>query len=258
MLAGTVGSKMDPQILQMWQQALGNCAQPLTQRSSVNVAPGNFGRQNNGVYEGGQWNPSSYQNILQNITNEGPFIELPGYSSVWNSANYGGDNFYFPLSQAFTTNEFYGGPTFNVGGNVQFQNAFTNNVTATNVYTSTINGLPVQGTPGAEGPAGPAGTPGAAGLPGLGVNGRDGFDGLPGPAGLPGLPGRGVKGDRGPPGIAGRDATAEDFDVEVMIPEYILDEDCKIRPNPNDREIPAKVRIIPKPRPKEPVWFNNP
>lgn len=256
MLAGTVGSKMDPQLLQMWMQALGNCGQPLTQRGPVNVQQSNFGNQQNGVYNGGQWNPSDYQNLLQNITNQ--YIELPGYTSNWNSVNYGGDRFFLPTYLQLAENQFFGGPTFNVGGNVQFTNTYTNNVTATNVYTSTINGLPVQGTPGAEGPAGPAGTPGAAGLPGLGVNGRDGFDGLPGPAGLPGLPGRGVKGDRGPPGIAGRDATAEDFDVEVMIPTYILDEDCKIQPNPNDREIPAKVRIIPKPRPKEPVWFNNP
>lgn len=252
LLAGTVGARMDPQLLQMWQQALGNCGQPLTQRGPVNIQQSNFGNQQNGVYGGGQWNPADYQNIIQNI-NEGPYIELPGYTSNWNSVSYGGDTFFLPTYQQLLQNQFFGGPTFNVGGNVQFTNAFTNNVTATNINTTTINGLPIPGSPGAEGPAGPAGEPGAAGIPGL--NGANGFDGLPGPAGFPGLPGRNGLNGVGIRGRDGKDATAANLRVKVRVPNLKLDDDCNITEDGTYTYEYAVVEDVP--RSKEPEWFHN-
>lgn len=251
LFAGTAGARMDPQLMQMFMQAFGNCGQPATHRAPLNVQPQGPARNNNGVYGGGQWNPNDYTNIIQNIINEGPYIDIPGFTSNWNTVNYGGDSFYFPLSQDFTTNQFYGGPTFHVGGNVQFQNTYTNNVVTNNINTTTINGVPAQGDPGADGPAGPAGAPGAAGLPGF--NGRDGFDGLPGPAGRRGLDGRnGDRGLRGPPGPPGKDATLDGLRVRVRVPGYTLDDDCNITEDGTYEYQYATVEF--EPPAKEPEW----
>lgn len=245
--AGTAGVRLDPQLLQMFMQAFGNCGQPATHRAPVNVQSPGPSKNNNGVYSGGQWNPSQYTSIFQNIVNEGPYIDMPGFTSTWNTVNYGGDSFYFPLSQDFTTNQFYGGPTFNVGGDVQFQNTYTNNVYTNNINTPTINGIPAQGDPGADGPAGPAGTPGAAGLPGF--NGFDGFDGLPGAPGLPGRDGRGQPGLRGPPGPPGKDASLKGLRVKIPIVEYKLNDDCELEEIGRKFEY-ANVEL--RPPPKEP------
>lgn len=253
LFAGTAGSQMDPQLMQMFMQAFGNCGQPATHRGPVNIQTQGPPRNNNGVYGGGQWNPGDYATILQNIINEGPYIELPGFTNTWNTVNYGGDTFTFPLSQEFTTNQFFGGPTFNVGGNVEFTTAVTNNLTTNNINTTTINGEPVPGEPGAEGPSGPAGSPGAAGIPGL--NGFNGFDGLPGPAGLPGRPGRDGIGLRGPPGPPGKDATVAGLRVKVRIPRYTLDDDCNVTQDGTFDTVYATVEMD-KP-PQEPGWVAN-
>jgi len=252
LLSSTVGSQMDPQLLQMMMQAFGNCGQPATHRGPLNVqAPGANGN-NNGVYGGGQWNPSEYNNILQNIVNEGPYIELPGFTSNWNTVNYGGDSFFFPLSQDFTQNQFFGGPTFNVGGSVQFTNTFTNNITTNNINTTTVNGEPVQGDPGADGPAGPAGTPGAAGVPGL--NGFNGFDGLPGAAGRPGRDGRN-RFEIITRVVHVREPAAPQDLPQVFIPTYTLSDDCEIVPTGEFEPalvVPSQAGSVP--RAQEPVF----
>lgn len=259
-LARTVGASMDPQLLQMWMQALGNCGQPVTHRAGVNVQPGTFGPQKNGVYSGSQWNPTSYQNLLQNVINEGPYIDLPGFTSVWNSVNYGGDQFTFPLSQDFTTNSFFGGPTMNVGGDVAFNNTYSNNVNTTNVNTTTINNSPVPGSPGAQGFAGAAGEPGASGIPGMiGSAGANGFDGLPGPAGFRGQAGRagtdgaaGLRGPQGPPGPPGKDADLSKLRVTFTLPEYEIGDDCSVSEKGQGTQVSANVEV--EPSPKGPTW----
>jgi hypothetical protein len=95
--------------------------------------------------------------------------------------SYGGGNFYFPTSQEFTTNQYYGGPTYNVAGDTLFNNQYTQNSYVTNLTVRTVNGQPAPGTPGDTGPAGAPGEPGAAGLDGFsGFDGRDGRPGAPG------------------------------------------------------------------------------
>lgn len=256
-LARTVGASMDPQLLQMWMQALGNCGQPVTQRAGVNVQPGNFGPQSNGVYSGRQWNPNSYQNLLQNVANEGSYVDLPGFTSNWNSVNYGGDQFNLPISQDFTLNSFFGGPTMNVGGDVAFNSTFSNNVNTTNVNTTTVNGFPAPGTPGSQGFAGPAGEPGAAGIPGMiGSDGANGFDGLNGPAGLRGQAGRagtdGISVFRVLPGQPGKDADLSKLKVTYTLPQYEIGDDCTISETGMGTPISAAVEV--EPSPKGPTW----
>lgn len=122
-------------------QALGNCNQPLTHRAGVNLQPSQFLR-NQGLAPTGTWNPNDYGNLLPSInqiTNNNS-IDLPDFNAGdWNSYNYAGDNFSFPLDQTFTNNNYFGGPTFNVGGNVFFDNTQTTNLTTQDVTTNNIN-----------------------------------------------------------------------------------------------------------------------
>lgn len=173
--------------------ALGQCASPVTQRAGINVQPTPYQSitQNNGVYQGGGWNPSEYQSLFQNLGglnyqggNQGlqNIVDVNNYSSNYANNYYGGSNFFFPTDNQFTTNQYYGGPTNYFGGNTQMENTFTTNLTAGDIYVTNINGEAAPGTPGSQGPAGPAGSPGRAG-----AAGRPGAAGAPGAAGRNGL-----------------------------------------------------------------------
>lgn len=126
--------------LKQLTQALGNCNQPLTHRAGLNVQPSEY-LYDNAKAPSGRWNPSDYRRLLpyagQTINN----FDVPGWTpgSDWNSYNYSGDNFYFPTNQDFNTNNYYGGPTVNVGGNVFFDNTQTNNLTTQELTTQNLN-----------------------------------------------------------------------------------------------------------------------
>lgn len=160
-------------------QALGNCNQPYTSRGVQNFqAPEQLGN-NNGVYSGGPWNPSQYPGLIPDAGSQGRTV-IPGpggwtggnyYGGATNSTNYGGNSFYFPTSQEFALNNYYGGPIFNVGGNSTFENITTNNITTNNITINSGGGVggfggdePEPGGPGGDG----GGMGGGLGLPGGG------------------------------------------------------------------------------------------
>lgn len=215
--------------------ALGQCAAPVTHRAGINVQPNTYQQviNRNGTYQGGGWNPSDYPGLLPSMEQIGNlnfannfqlqnYVDVNNYSSDYSSNYYGGANFNFPTTNEFNVSEYYGGPTNYFGGNTQFTNTFTTNLTTQNTYTTTINGEPAPGAPGrpgTRGPAGPAGAPGAAGQNGIsGSPGRPGFpgaSGLPGARGLTGRPG--LTGAQGP---AGRDGDSWELDgtADVVVP----------------------------------------
>lgn len=121
-------------------QALGNCQQPLTHRAPVNFA-GAQPANRNGVMMGGTWSPQFYQNEIS-YNSPQYFYEAPkvgGYTNGnWYSTNYQGPQFFFPTTQEFQANSYYGGPTFNVGGNSFFQNIFSGGVESPAVSAGTV------------------------------------------------------------------------------------------------------------------------
>lgn len=202
-------------------QALGNCNQPYASRAAQNFQPPEQIGNVNGVYNGGAWNPAQHPGLLP-YAGSGGFVDVPG-GGGWqggdfnggntNLNNYGGNSFFFPTNQEFALNNYYGGPTFNVGGNTTFENIVTNNLTAVNI--NVVNGGPVFG----GGPQQDAPLPGGAGggVPGGGGNGFPGAGGV-NPIGLPvGLP-----------------VTARQINLRasgnVNVPsEGTLTEDCKVQ-----------------------------
>lgn len=120
-LARALSGTMPQQAVRQLMQALGNCNQDVNQRGGVNIQP--TYRLQNGVASPGTWNPSQYQGLLPNA-GEGDFIvdlpDIPTYTnSPWNSVFYGGTQFNFPTSQEFAVNNFYGGPSTTIGGNIE-------------------------------------------------------------------------------------------------------------------------------------------
>jgi hypothetical protein len=180
-------------------QALGNCNQPYTSRGVQNFqAPEQIGN-NNGVYSGGPWNPSQYPGLIPPAGSPGR-TDIPG-GGGWqggnynggntNVNNYGGNSFYFPTSQEFALNNYYGGPIMNVGGNSTFNNITANNITTNSVTVVSGGGGGGGGLPALPGepqPGGP-GIPGGGGGAGPGGN-------FPGPIILPPVWNR-------PPGFGG-------------------------------------------------------
>jgi len=176
-------------------QALGNCTQPYSSRAATNIQPNNSLGNRNGVYTGGRWNPSDYPGLIPAAGLPQGSYELPsqgGYTSGdWNMSNYGGNSFYFPSSSDFNLNSYFGGPTFNVGGNTTFENQNVVNQTVTNqvaqnITVQSINGIPVGGGGGA--PSGSA--PGDPADPSGGLGQFGGGGGaVPGvPSGVPFFP----------------------------------------------------------------------
>lgn len=121
-------------------QALGNCQQPLAHRGSVTLAaPQPTNRS--GVMAGGMWNPQQYQYVFPQNSSQ-YYYEAPnigGYTNGdWFSTNYDGSQFSFPTNQEFAANSYYGGPTFNVGGNSFFDNTYANNATYQNLHSNNV------------------------------------------------------------------------------------------------------------------------
>jgi hypothetical protein len=210
--------------------ALGNCNQPLTHRGGVSIQPSNQYLAS-GVNYGDQWNPADYGDIFPTVNQANNFggsnqqlqniYDLANYNYNYATNNYGGNSFNFPTTNEFAINEYYGGPTTYIGGNSEFVNTVTTNLTTQNLTTQIINGQPAPGTPGSRGPAGPPGEPGAAGL-----DARPGAPGAPGASGLPG--GRGLQGRQGRDGRGGKDGK-DGKDGDRYIVEY------------KDKQIPVTV-----------------
>jgi hypothetical protein len=92
-----------------------------------------------------------------------------------NSHSYDGDQFSFPINQAFNFNEYFGGETLNVIGGSSFDSSTHDNVAANKLSVNYINNTYVGG----------AGRDGADGR--AGADAGDGFAGVDGAAGLGGL-----------------------------------------------------------------------
>lgn len=159
---------LPPQAIAPITQALGNCGQPLTHRGGVNFAPP-MPRNNNGVFSGRQWDPGRHQSLFPDSSSHSA-VDVGGMNVNWNSGNRYDSQFFFPTSQYFQQNQFYGGPTVNTQyANIEYitnQTLEGDTVRVENLTTTVINGDKVPGLPG------PAGAPGR--------NGRDGAPGAPG------------------------------------------------------------------------------
>lgn len=166
-------------------QALGNCNQPYASRAPQNFQPNESLGNANGLIGAGRWNPQNYTALIPAAGTGN--VYLPGQGGyTYNGGNYtntggtinnyDGNQFFFPTNQAFNINNYYGGSTFNVGGNSTFNNLTTNNIT-TNTIT-VIGG----GGGGGQGPPGEPGTPGSGG--GF-TGGQPGSPGWGGPVLLP-------------------------------------------------------------------------
>jgi hypothetical protein len=163
---------LPPEAIGPLSQSLGNCAQPLTHRAGVNL-PGTRRLNQNGTVGPGAWNPSQYPDLFpENAANHHTQVDVGGMNVNWNEGNRYDSQFYFPTTQTFQQNQYFGGPTFhNVGGadidyiTNQYFDGGTVNVE--NVTTQVFNGEPVQGPAGAPGADGRDGQRGAPGAPGI-------------------------------------------------------------------------------------------
>ena len=152
-LAQALSGALPEAALRQLMQSLGNCQQPLTHRGAINLQPpGTTGA--GGLARPGTWRVSDYTNIMPKA-GDNVFVDMAGdqYNRTDNSHNYDGNNFSFPLNQDFNYNNYYGGDTFNVAGNSNFDNSTHNTLNAgdlnvrkisiinrTNNYTTIIDG----------------------------------------------------------------------------------------------------------------------
>jgi hypothetical protein len=191
-------------------QAIGNCQQPLAHRGPVTIDPTPQGNDR-GMFNDQKWDPSKYRSILPNASQAGDsFVDLPGFgpggsynAGDWNSTNYGGNSFSFLTDNYFNTTNFYGGDTFNIGGNTNVNNLTVQNLNTTTINNTNITNINGGGSGGGSGGGGNGGGglfPGGGGGGGFfppgpgdrGAPGRDGRDGLPGgPGGGGDFPGGG-------------------------------------------------------------------
>lgn len=207
----------DQSSARQFTQAVANCSQDITHRGNVSIAGSQFS-QVNGVMNSSAWNLTAnnyygtdgpqlpaqdalrpgggltYVNLINN-----PF-EMPPSGDGYRAGDwytYMGDTNVFDLAPRITqnTNQFYGGPTFQVAGNSVFNyiygdTTYTQNLFSKSTETTEINGEPVQGERGDPGAAGPRGANGLPGNPGnAGPRGADGLNaiGIPGRDGLNGV-----------------------------------------------------------------------
>jgi hypothetical protein len=222
-------------------QALGNCQQPLAHRGDVNLAP-REPPNTKGVVGGPAWNPQQYQELFPQNYNQ-YYFEAPGIGSYsngsWYNTNYGGAEFSFPTNQEFFANEYYGGPTFNVGGNSFFDNTFADNaqyntVSTQNMTIEYMNGFPVPVSPSGDSVGGRIPPPAAVGQ--IVINEGDQFFG-------------GVAG-----GAQGRRATRAllanvDIEATVKVPyfqNFTWKSDCTIDYEESTVELPVRLRVIPQ------------
>lgn len=163
---------LPPNAVAALTQALGNCNQPLAHRGAINFSPPEMPEVGPGWFDGNQWNPFDYANLLP-FADQANNVDVPGWKPTggWPSSNYYGDTFNFPMNQDFTINQFMGGPNvYNAGSqyvaNMYSSSHVTNNLTTQNINVSTINGQPIVGPAGPPGRDGMNGAPGAPGAPG--------------------------------------------------------------------------------------------
>ena len=156
-------------------QSLANCNQPLMHRNALAVMPPPSMEAGPGFVAGGRWNPQDYQNLLPDVAQS---MDVPGWGGPggFNSRNYYGDTFSFPLNQQFSLNNYLGGPVSYVGGAQYTSNSYSNTVNSNVVNTQSINVQIINGNP-VQGPAGPQGSPGLPGGVGF-VPGGPGVSGL--------------------------------------------------------------------------------
>lgn len=220
LLLSALGNATDPDTARQITQVFANCNQDLSHNGSISVnsAPA---AQKNGVLNSSPWGVGAWYGGNYYGTDTVPYqaqsalrpgggaayanldlnpFEMPNPGGGYRSGDwitYQGDNNTFDVAPRITetTNQFYGGPTFQVAGDTVFNNTTTNNSYVTNQITqnlmaSTINDIPINpdkgdpliaepqgapanpGDPGAAGPAGPAGA--------VGANGLNGQNGVPG------------------------------------------------------------------------------
>lgn len=224
-------------------QALGNCQQPLAHRGDVNLAP-KEPANTKGVLGNNGWNPQQYQNLFPTEYQQ-YYMEAPQVGSYsngnWYSTNYGGAQFAFPLNQEFNANEYYGGPTFNVGGNSFFNNTFANtanynSVTTENITTETMNGFPVPVLQPTDPVGGAVPPPSAVGS-------------IPAIQYAPNF-----FGDAGFVGVRGQRATRAllanvDIEATVKVPyfkNFRWSNDCTVDYDESVVELPVRLRVIPQ------------
>lgn len=194
-LVRALGGVLPPGAVTQIASALGQCNQPLSHRSGINIQPS---PQTNslGLVNPGAWRSIDYTNVLpgitdltnlfQNSTNNLASnqaynnVDISNYGPTFNSNMYGGNTFNFPTSNYFPTSQFFGGPTNFFGGDTVFEG----NTVTTNMTVETLTADEVVTPPA------PPGRPGAPGDPGsAGKDGRDGRAGAAGARGAPGAPG---------------------------------------------------------------------
>jgi hypothetical protein len=138
-LAQALSGALPEAALRQLMQSLGNCQQPLTHRGAINLQPpGNTGA--GGLARPGTWRVSDYADIMPKA-GDNIFVDLAGnqYGFTDNSSNYGGNQFQFPLNQDFLYNDYYGGDTFNVAGNSNFDNSTHTTLNAGDLTVSTLS-----------------------------------------------------------------------------------------------------------------------
>lgn len=224
-------------------QALGNCQQPLSHRGDVTLQP-TIRQGRNGLAQMGTWNPQQYPELLPPNFNQ-HFYDLPNVGSYtngdWYSANYAGAQFSFPTSQEFSLNSYYGGPTFNVGGNSTFNNTFTNNAYAVNAdfSTTSIENLTVNNFNGV--PASPLGTPAPVG----GVILYESYVGGPEYNFFAGA--YNTFGAQGRPATAATLANVDVYgyvDIPVITKAWIA-EDCTVQFEQDVTPLPLRITVLP-------------
>jgi hypothetical protein len=182
-LAQALSGALPEAALRQLMQSLGNCQQPLTHRGAINIQPPGTTLAG-GLARPGTWRTSDYTPLLPTAGDD-VFVDMPGnqYNTTNNSTNYGGNQFSFPINQAFNYSNYYGGDTFNVAGNSTFDNSTVNNLTTNNLTTNNITIINQGGgsDPGGGGRgSGGGGTGGGGNGGGQNGGGGGGFGG-PGP-----------------------------------------------------------------------------
>lgn len=222
--------------------ALGQCNQPLTHRSSINVQPSPQ-TDRRGVSPPGAWDPVRYPGVFPNATTVGvgdvyDSIDITNYGPEFNSSTYGGLAFNFPTTNQFLINQSLGGPVNYFGGNSFFEGSSY----VTNIVTEVLEADEIVTPPGPPGAPGPPGTPGRSGR-----DGRDGAAGARGERGAPGAPG----GTRifGIPGGGGGLTIGAGFGINIDLGDtniFRVGRDGRIGPF---LKAPAKASVVPKLKP---------
>lgn len=168
-LAQALTGVLPPAAVTQLMQALGNCQQGLSHRGSATLYPASQPNRN-GLVGAGAWNPSQFQGLIPNAGSR-VFVDVAGGGGYYDQRKYQGGNWYdggafsFPIDAAFTTNNYYGGDTFNVEGSSYFDDSVHLNLDARtakiqNLFATTINNYPAPTEPP---PQDPGGGPGGGG-----------------------------------------------------------------------------------------------